>query len=89
MRNVNTRKNAGQLDQCSVTQLNTQHSTFLLKVNIVLKENKKLNEKEEEEKQVNLKKGTRKKGWKGHIIIKNKIMQNLEKIEKKTRFERG
>ena len=47
MRNVNTRKNAGQLDQCSVTQLNTQHSTFLLKVNIVIKENKKLNEKEE------------------------------------------
>ena len=69
MRNVNTRKNAGQLDRCSVTQLNTQHFTFLSKVNIVIKVNKKLNEKEVLEKQINYKKG--REGEKEKSVLKN------------------
>ena len=83
MRNVNTRKNAGQLDRCSVTQLNTQHFTFLSKVNIVIKVNKKLNEKEVLEKHVNYKKG--RKGEKEKSVLK-KYEKKTRKI--KTRLER-
>ena len=83
MRNVNTRKNAGQLDRCSVTQLNTQHFTFLSKVNIVIKVNKKLNEKEVLEKQINYKKG--REGEKEKSVLK-KYEKKTRKI--KTRLER-